>query len=126
MLNYMTPLHVFNMTKAFGMRVQYELPNITHVLSQKLLDLFYLVEDLPRIHGIVPCQCSVRPCHNIASTYCANNMCKMCCQDTQHRLPCIIHDRYEQFFRYKLKDVNSFEESSKLDRSRTIRIRCCV
>lgn len=112
------------MIKAFGMKIHYDVPNIMDILSQKLLDLFYLVEDLPRIHGILPCQCSVRPCHNLASTYCANHMCKICCQDTQHRLPCIIHDRYEQFFRYKLKSVYLFEESQKFDRTRTLRLHC--
>ncbi len=92
------------------------------ILKQKLLDLFYLVEDSPRLHGIVPCQCSVRPCNELASTFCTNHMCKICCQDSQHRQPCIIHDRYEQFFIYKIKSVYLFEETKNFDRSRTLRI----
>lgn len=94
------------------------------ILKQKLLDLFYLVEDSPKLHGIVPCQSAIRSCNELASMYCANHMCKICCQDSQHRLPCIIHDKYEQFFIYKVRSVYLFEETRNFDRTRTLRIHC--
>ena len=103
---------------------RYDIPNIMDVLKQKLLDLFYLVEDNPKLHGVVPCQSKTKPCHNLGSTFCANHMCKMCCQDAANRVPCIIHDKYEEFFRYKIKSVYMFEETQQFDRSRTLRIHC--
>jgi len=94
------------------------------VLKQKLLDLFYLVEDNPRLHGIVPCQSNIKSCHNIASIFCSNHMCKVCCQDGVHRCPCIMHDKYEEFFRYKIRSVYMFEEKNQFDRTKTLRIHC--
>ena len=37
-------------------------------------------------------------------------------------MPCITHDRYEQFFIFKTKSLYLFEETKSFDRSRTIRI----
>ncbi len=34
-----------------------------------------------------------------------------------------MHDKYEQFFRYKIKCLNNFEESRAFDRSKILRIR---
>lgn len=58
----------------------YDTPNVVDVVKQKLLDLFYCVEDSKQMHGIVPCQSSFRSCERLASTFCANHMCKECCQ----------------------------------------------
>ena len=51
-------------------------------------------------------------------------MCKLCCQDSVNRLPCITHDRYEEFFRYKIRSLYMFEETCQFDRTRTLRIHC--
>jgi hypothetical protein len=124
MLDYLTPLQIFYIVKALDMRLEYDVPNIMDILKQKLLDLFYLVEDNPRLHGVVPCQSNNKPCHSIASIFCANHCCKICCQDGAHRMPCIMHDRYEEFFKYKTRSVYEFEEGCMFDRSRTLRIHC--
>eukprot|EP01017_Pseudomicrothorax_dubius_P037324 TRINITY_DN5459_c0_g4_i1.p1 TRINITY_DN5459_c0_g4~~TRINITY_DN5459_c0_g4_i1.p1 ORF type:complete len:950 (-),score=187.80 TRINITY_DN5459_c0_g4_i1:961-3810(-) len=121
-LEYLTPLQIYSLVKALGMKTHYDVPNVMDIFKQKLLDLFYCVDDSPRLHGFLPCQSRYKPCHNLASTFCANFMCKLCCQDIQHKLPCVCHDRYEQFFRYKVRSVYMFEESKNFDRSRTLRL----
>jgi len=124
MLDYLNPLQIFYIVKALDMRIAYDIVNILDVLKQKLLDLYYLVEDSPKLHGILPCQTNIKPCHHLASMHCANHMCKICCQDGVNRAPCIIHDKYEEFFRHKLKSVYMFEENNQFDRSRTLRLHC--
>jgi len=50
------------------------------ILKQKLLDIFYLVDDSEDMHGITDCNNQFKECWNVASFYCENYMCKMCCQ----------------------------------------------
>lgn len=50
------------------------------VLRQRLLDTIYAVQDAPRMHAIFPCQSKHKKCLNLASGFCSNNMCKLCCQ----------------------------------------------
>jgi hypothetical protein len=95
MVDFLNPVQAYNIVKEFGMKIPNDIENIMDIIKQKLIDLFYLVEDLPRVHGVIPCQSAIKPCNNLASMFCANHMCKICCQDTQNRVPCIIHDRYD-------------------------------
>lgn len=84
------------------MKVNYDnVLNPTDLYKQKLLDLFYFVEDSDKLHGVTICQTFTKACNNLATQFCPNGMCKLCCQDLQHRLPCVMHDSYDQFFRYK-------------------------
>lgn len=50
------------------------------ILRQRLLDCIYAVQDAPRMHAIYPCQAKHKKCLNIASSFCSNLMCKLCCQ----------------------------------------------
>lgn len=90
------------------------------VLRQRLLDTIYAVQDAPRMHAIFPCQSRHKKCHNLASGFCCNTMCKLCCQETFHRTSCIIHDTADQFFREKVRALAAFE--SQFDRRVTIRL----
>lgn len=84
------------------MKVNYDnVINPTDLYKQKLLDLFYFVEDSEKLHGVTFCQTWIKSCNNLASQFCSNHMCKLCCQDLQNRLPCLMHDSYDQFFRHK-------------------------
>lgn len=94
--------------------------DIIEVMRQKLFDMIYAVEDAPRMHGILPCQNKYTKCHNIASCFCCNKMCKLCCQDTQHRSPCVTHDKHDQFFRQKIRELCNFE--SRFDVKTTLRL----
>lgn len=125
MLDYLSPAQLFALVKALGMR--YDYPNalsIVDVYKQKLLDLWYAVEDNPRLHGITMCQTLNKHTNNLASQLCPNNMSKLECQNMQHKLPCAVHDTFEQFSRFKLRSVYTFEEHQSFDRSRTLRLYC--
>lgn len=38
------------------MKTNYDtIPNVVDIYKQKLMDLYYAVDDNPRLHGIVPC-----------------------------------------------------------------------
>jgi hypothetical protein len=98
------------------------------VLRQRLLDTIYAVQDAPRMHAIFPCQSRLKKCFNLASGFCSNTMCKLCCQVTpffyhkenSHRTACIIHDSADQFLREKVRALNQFE--AQFDKRLTIRI----
>ncbi len=91
------------------------------ILKQKLIDLYYLVDDSEDLHGITPCM-SVNKCDDIASFYCENNMCKNCCEKTTIKEFCIIHDNLTNFYRKKMQEILEFEHMKNFDRSRTVRI----
>jgi len=94
--------------------------DIIEVMRQKLFDMIYAVEDAPRMHGILPCQNKYKKCHNIASCFCSNKVCKLCCQDYQHRTPCTTHDSHDQFFRQKIRELSNFE--ARFDVKTTLRL----
>lgn len=102
-LEYLETMHFFCLNKVLEMKVNYDsvLSHPADLYKQKLVDLFYFVEDCEKLHGVTFCQSHIKACNNLASQFCANNMCKLCCQDLQFKTPCIMHDTYEQFFRYK-------------------------
>lgn len=69
------------------------------VLRQRLLDTIYAVQDAPRMHAVFPCQSPYKKCHNLASGFCSNTMCKLCCQvlddNAGKRTPhCLHHPRF--------------------------------
>jgi hypothetical protein len=47
-------------------------------------------------------------------------MCGTCCQNSQGRATCLIHDRYVNIFRNKLRNLYTFEE--KFAKSMTLRL----
>jgi len=49
-------------------------------------------------------------------------MSKLECQNDQHRVPCVVHDTFEQFSRYKLRSLYTFEEQKDFDRTLTLRL----
>ena len=51
-----------------------------NILKQKLMDIYYLVEDSEELHGVTDCYNKYHECENIASIYCENNLCKLCCE----------------------------------------------
>lgn len=150
MLNQFTSLQLYSISKVLDLRFKYlntetssnvnclspETPSVLEVIKQKLLDAFYCVEDSKSMHGVVLCQSNFKECENLASTFCSNHLCKLCCQvtspmdiqilnwiqDTQHREPCVIHDSYDQFFRHKIKSLYLFEQTHNFDPKRTLRI----
>lgn len=92
------------------------------VAYQKLLDVFYLVEDTESLHGITDCYSKFEDCKEIASLYCENSMCLKCCQKSANKEFCIIHDNLVNSYRKKTKELLLFENSKNFDRTRTIRI----
>lgn len=124
-VEYLSPPQIYSLLENLGMRTNYEgLLNVVDVYKQKLLDLYYAVDDNPKLHGVHPCHNYQKECCNLASQYCENNMCKICCQDLQNKKPCVMHDNFEQFYRYKLKQLYTYEERKNFDRQRTLRIYC--
>ncbi|EAR83930.2 hypothetical protein TTHERM_00773400 (macronuclear) [Tetrahymena thermophila SB210] len=121
-LEILNPAQIVALCRALNMRTQYEgIKNFVDVAKQKLLDIYYSVDDINRLHGITPCQ-SIRECSKIASMYCANSCCKLCCQELQNKNPCIIHDTFDQFLRYKMKQLYNFEERLDFEKNKTLRI----
>ena len=51
-----------------------------NILKQKLLDIYYLAEDSEELHGVTDCYNKYHDCDNLASIYCENNLCKLCCE----------------------------------------------
>ena len=101
-LEYYDPFHFYCVNRVLEMKVNYDsILNPADLYKQKLLDLFYFVEDCEKLHGVMFCQSHSKPCNNLATQFCPNHMCKLCCQDLQMKSPCVMHDSYEQFFRHK-------------------------
>ena len=99
LIRFISDEFVVNMSHYFKM---HDNPKMSmQVRRQKIVDIFYLIEDSRDFHLVINCQSRLRECDQIASQYCNNWMCKECCQSTHYREPCIIHDDYFQFFRYK-------------------------
>ncbi|CAG9311800.1 unnamed protein product [Blepharisma stoltei] len=90
------------------------------VERQKLLEMIYTVLDSEALHGVTFCQTHFSLCRYPASSLCTNFMCSICCGLHQQRVPCHIHDRPVQFFRYRLRSLYEFEEN--MDRSLTLRL----
>lgn len=114
------------MTKALGMKYsegenEKKTTNVD-ICKQKLLDMWYFVEDSERLHGICPCQTSLKECRQNASQLCPNQMCRICCQNEPARKPCVLHDSHDQFFRHKTRILDAFEKKKGFDRSRTLRL----
>ena len=84
--------------------------------------MWYAVEDSPRMHAVVPCQSKFKKCNNLASSLDANCLCKECSEEWNNRLPSLIHDSHDQFFRFKIRSLNQFENENKFDRSLTLRL----
>ena len=101
-LEYYDPFHFYCVNRVLEMKVNYDsILNPADLYKQKLLDLFYFVEDCEKLHGVMFCQSHSKSCNNLATQFCPNHMCKLCCQDLQMKSPCVMHDSYEQFFRHK-------------------------
>lgn len=116
---------VVALVKALGMKYKQDGENSrvnVDVCKQKLLDMWYFVEDCERLHGICPCQSSSKDCSQNASQLCPNQMCRLCCQDEPSRKPCALHDSHDQFFRHKMRNLYSFDLKKGFDRSRTLRL----
>lgn len=82
MLEYLTPPQLFAIVKSLGMNTSFDLSLRTKaidIFKQKLYDLYYAVEDNPKLHGVCICQSQSEVCSNLSSQFCANNMCKLCC-----------------------------------------------
>lgn len=52
---------------------------IKQILTQKILDIFYAVQDSEDLHGVLDCHSNF-DCREKASSLCNNFMCKKCCQ----------------------------------------------
>lgn len=50
------------------------------IIRQKLLDIFYFVQDNEDLHGITFCHSCNKQCNEKASLLCTNLLCKVCCQ----------------------------------------------
>ncbi|KRX09647.1 hypothetical protein PPERSA_09317 [Pseudocohnilembus persalinus] len=127
MLDYLSPPQLYSLVKNLQMKASFDASlrnSAIDILKQKLVDLYYAVDDNPRLHGVHMCQSPTDDCCNLSSQYCANNMCKLCCQNLQSRDPCHIHDNFEQFSRYKLKKLYHFEEIKDFDKTKTLRLYC--
>jgi len=92
---------IISFCKYLGFFTQYEESTKIEILKQKLRDLFYLVEDHDDLHLVVPCQSYLKNCSEIASEHCASHMCKICCQSSGNKLPCLIHSDFSSIFRFK-------------------------
>jgi hypothetical protein len=92
------------------------------ILKQKLLDLYYLVEDCEDLHAVIPCQNVYSTCKNLASGFCENQLCKNCCESMTEKEYCIIHDDLVNFYRKRMNAILAFEHRKDFDRSRTVRV----
>ncbi len=101
------------------------------ILKQKLIDIYYLVDDSEDLHGVTPCQGvgvnlgvsrGLTNCPNIASFFCENNLCKSCCQIMTNKEFCVLHDDMVNFYRKKMQEIIEFEHRKNFNRSRTVRI----
>lgn len=92
---------LLSFAKYLGLNTLYEEGSRKEIVRQKLRDLFYLIEDHEDLHLVLPCQSYLKNCNEIASEYCSNYMCKVCCQSSGYKLPCTIHDDYTTFYKYK-------------------------
>ena len=83
------------------------------ILRQRLLDTIYAVQDAPRMHAIFPCQSRHRECLNLASGFCSNTMCKLCCQVGRYDLgKCPSHSlHYSRQCRSVLEGESKSSES---------------
>ncbi len=88
-------------TKSIGLYTQYEEGSQMDILRQKMREIFYLCEDHEDLHLLIPCQSCLKKCPEVASEYCANHMCKICCQSAGQKMPCLIHSDQAETFRYK-------------------------
>ena len=122
MLDDMSPAQLYALGKMFGLSCEASNASPLEMIKQKLLDMWYAVEDSPRMHAIVPCQSLTKNCVNLASSLNINCMCKDCNEDWANRLPSLIHDSHDQFFRFKLRKLCEFEEEKKFDRKMTLRV----
>lgn len=50
------------------------------IIRQKLLDIFYFVQDNEDLHGVTFCHSCYKQCNEKASLLCVNLLCKLCCQ----------------------------------------------
>ncbi len=63
------------------------------------------------------------PCNNLASFFCANHMCKKCCEINTNIKFCPIHDDIVNYYRDKMKDLLTFEQiTHQFDNSLILRI----
>ena len=93
------------------------------ILRQKLLDMFYLCDDLVDLHGVTDCHSKLTLCPNISSFYCENHMCKKCCEMATDKKFCPIHDDIVNFYRGKMRELFEFEMNmNQFDRTRTVRL----
>lgn len=74
--------HVFALAEQCNLVSEEEKDDLVSIplLRQRLLDSIYAVQDAPRMHAVFPCQARHKKCHNLASGFCSNTMCKLCCQ----------------------------------------------
>jgi hypothetical protein len=125
-INVMSNTQLYALSKVLDLSVSDETLEkgypILDLIRQKLYDLYYNVEDGVKVHGVMPCQSRTRKCPNLASLICGNHMCKICCQDCQICNTCIAHDRHDEFLRFKIRDMNRFEEEKAFDRKKTLRL----
>jgi len=121
-VNKMTPTQIIAVSKVLGFTYESEGATPIELAKQKLLDMWYTMEDSSRMHGIVPCQSIKKACNNLASSLNANFLCKLCNDEVHNRLPSLIHDSHDQYFRHKLRILSEFEDSQGFDRKKVIRI----
>lgn len=134
------PDFILKFSKYLGLHSDYNYHNFTSstenenekikILKQKLMDLYYLVDDCEDLHGVTTClggcqeksEDPIRACPNISSFFCENSLCKSCCESTTNKEFCVIHDEMVNFFRRKMQEVLEFEHRKDFDRALTIRV----
>lgn len=122
MISEFTPVQLYTLGKVFEFTMESDQASPCEIIRQKLYDMWYAVEDSPRMHAVVPCQSKFKKCNNLASSLDANCLCKECCEEWNNRLPSLIHDSHDQFFRFKIRSLNQFENEHKFDRTLTLRL----
>lgn len=122
MIGEFGPVQLFALAKTFGFSYQSEQASPCEIIRQKLYDMWYAVEDSPRMHAVVPCQSKFKKCNNLASAHSHECLCKDCAEEWNNRVPSLIHDSHDQFFRYKIRCLNQFENDHKFDRTKTLRL----
>lgn len=121
----LNPKFIYSFSQYLGIHCNYDYTSEVEklkILKQKLMDLFYLVEDSEDLHGITPCLNSFYHCENLASFFCENSMCRLCCQKSRKKEFCVIHDDMVNYYRKKMQEILEFEIRKNFDRTKTIRI----
>ena len=93
-----------------------------NIIRQKLVDLFYAAEDGESFHLVLDCHSKFKECADIASQFCRNYMCKLCCLSDPNRQPCVLHDSWCNIIRAYIHDVIEFERKNNFDRTRTVKL----